>query len=72
LFELLPGHRFDIVDMPPLIKGLAFDVLIAAKTFDSDAIMADLNERRAKVVISQHRAGQSVSSFTRRCTNGGI
>jgi hypothetical protein len=54
LFELLPGHRFDMVGMPPLIKGLAFDVLIAAKTFDSDAIMADLNERRAKVVISQH------------------
>jgi transposase len=54
LFELLPGHRFDTVGMPPLIKGLAFDVLIAAKTFDSDAIMADLNERGAKVVISQH------------------
>jgi hypothetical protein len=54
LFELLPGHRFDTVGMPPLIKGLALDVLIAAKTFDSDAIMADLNERGAKVVISQH------------------
>jgi hypothetical protein len=34
LFELLPGHRFDTVGMPPLIKGLAFDVLIAVKTFD--------------------------------------
>jgi hypothetical protein len=53
LFELLPGHRFDTVGMPPLIKGLAFDVLIADKTFDSDAIMAD-HERGAKVVISQH------------------
>jgi hypothetical protein len=53
LFELLPGHRFDTVGTPPLIKGLAFDLLITAKTLDSDAIMADLNERGAKVVISQ-------------------
>ena len=48
-----------MVGMPPLIKGLAFDVLIAAKTFYSDTIMADLNERRAKVV-------KRLTSFSQR------
>ena len=53
-FVLLPGHRFDTVGVPPLIKGLSFDGLIADKAFDSNAIIADLNERGAKIVVSQH------------------
>ena len=53
-FELLPGHRFDTVGVPPLIEGIAFGGLIADKAFDSNAIIAELNERGAKVVISQH------------------
>ena len=53
-FVLLPGQRFDTVGVQPLIEGLAFDALIADKAFDSDAIIADLDERGAKVVISQH------------------
>jgi transposase len=53
-FELLPGHRFDTVGVEPLLKGIAFGGLIADKAFDSDAIIADLNARGAKVVISQH------------------
>ena len=53
-FVLLPGQRFDTVGMPPLIEGLAFDALIADKAFDSNAIIADLDARGAKVVISQH------------------
>ena len=53
-FVLLPGHRFDTVGVPPLIDGLSFDALIADKAFDSNAIIADLNERGAKIVISQH------------------
>jgi transposase len=53
-FVLLPGHRFDTVGMPPLIDGIRFDALIADKAFDSNAIIADLNERGAKIVISQH------------------
>src|SRR3546814_20392913 len=40
--------------MPPLIDGLCFGALIANKAFDSNAIIADLNERGAKIVISQH------------------
>jgi transposase len=53
-FRLMPGQRFDAVDMPPLIEGLSFDALIADKAFDSNAIIADLDARGAKVVISQH------------------
>lgn len=53
-FELLPGQRFDTVGVPPLIEGLTFGGLIADKAFDSDTIVAALNDRGAKVVISQH------------------
>ena len=53
-FVLLPGHRFDTVGVPPLIDGIEFGALIADKAFDSNAIIADLNARGAKVVISQH------------------
>ena len=53
-FVLLPGQRFDTVGVPPLIEGLAFDALIADKAFDSNTIIADLDARGAKVVISQH------------------
>jgi transposase len=53
-FTLLPGHRFDTVGVAPLIDGIEFDALIADKAFDSDAIIAELNERGAKIVISQH------------------
>lgn len=53
-FVLLPGHRFDTVGVPPLIDGVAFGALIADKAFDSNTIIADLDDRGAKVVISQH------------------
>ncbi len=53
-FVLLPGQRFDTIGFAPLIDGLEFDALIADKAFDSDAIIAELNERGAKIVISQH------------------
>jgi len=54
-FVLLPGHRFDTVGVPPLIEGIHFDALIADKAFDSNTIIADLNERGTKIVISQHQ-----------------
>jgi len=53
-FVLLPGQRFDTVGVAPLIKGIEFAGLIADKAFDSNEIIADLNERGAKIVISQH------------------
>tara|TARA_R100000365_G_C2710764_1_gene46238 strand:- start:289 stop:675 length:387 start_codon:yes stop_codon:yes gene_type:complete len=53
-FQLMPGHRFDTVGVPPLLAGISFGALIADKAFDSNSIIADLNERGAKIVISQH------------------
>jgi transposase len=53
-FVLLPGQRFDTLGVPPLIEDLAFDALIADKAFDSNAIIAELDARGAKIVISQH------------------
>jgi len=53
-FVLLPGQRYDTIGVPPLIEGLAFGGLIADMAFDSNTIIADLNERGAKVVIAQH------------------
>jgi transposase len=53
-FILLPGQRFDSIGVPPLIDGIDFDGLIADKAFDSNSIIAELNDRGAKIVISQH------------------
>ena len=53
-FELLPGHRFDTVGVAPLIDGIEFGALLADKAFDSNNIVSDLNQRGAKIVISQH------------------
>jgi len=53
-FVLLPGQRFDTVGVPPLIEGVAFEALIADKAYDSDSIIAELDARGAKAVISQH------------------
>jgi len=50
----MPGNRYDSIGVPPLIEGIAFDGLIADKAFDSNALVAELNERGARIVISQH------------------
>lgn len=52
-FELLPGQRYDTVGVAPLIDGIEFGAMIADKAFDSNWIIGELNERRAKIVISQ-------------------
>ena len=52
-FELLPGQRYDTVGVAPLIKGVAFAGLIADKAFDANWIISELNDRGAKIVISQ-------------------
>ena len=53
-FHLMPGNRYDSIGVAPLIEGIAFGALLADKAFDSNNIVADLNERDAKIVISQH------------------
>ena len=52
-FLLLPGQRHDTVGVPPLINGVDFDAFIADKAFDADWIINELNQRGAKIVISQ-------------------
>ena len=42
-FRLMAGMRYDSVDVPPLIEGIAFDGLIADKAFDSHALVAELD-----------------------------
>ena len=53
-FILLPGQRFETVGVEPLIEGIDFGALLGDKAFDSNAIVAVLNKRGAKIVISQH------------------
>ena len=52
--QLLPGQRFDTVGVAPLIENIAFGGLIADKAFDADWIVEELNQRCARIVISQH------------------
>ncbi len=53
-FVLMPGHRFDTFGVAPLIKGITFDAVLADKAFDSNWIIAEMNERGAVICISQH------------------
>ncbi len=50
----MPGQRFDTVCVQSIIDGVEFGGLIADKVFDSNDIIADLNESGAKIAISQH------------------
>jgi transposase len=53
-FILMSGQRYDTIGVPPLIEGIAFEALIGDKAFDSNSVIAELDERGAKAVISQH------------------
>jgi transposase len=52
-FVLLPGNRYDTIGVAPLIDGIDFDALLGDKAFDANWIVAELDQRGAKVVISQ-------------------
>jgi transposase len=52
-FELLPGNRYDTIGVAPLIDGIEFGALLGDKAFDANLIIEELNQRGAKVVISQ-------------------
>jgi transposase len=52
-FVLLPGHRYDTVGVAPLIQEIEFEGLIGDKAFDANWIIDELDERGAKIVISQ-------------------
>ena len=46
-----PGQRFDTVGAAPLIRDIEFGGLIADRAFDSDWIIANMNERGGQFVI---------------------
>ncbi|MBS3932437.1 MAG: IS5 family transposase, partial [Sphingomonadales bacterium] len=52
-FVLLPGNRYDTIGVAPLIDGIEFDALLGDKAFDANWIIGELDQRGAKVVISQ-------------------
>lgn len=49
----MPGNRYDTIGVEPLIKGVTFDAILADKAFDANWIIEEMNERGAKIVISQ-------------------
>lgn len=52
-FKLLPGNRYDTIGVAPLIDGINFEALLGDKAFDANWIIEELDQRGAKVVISQ-------------------
>lgn len=52
-FVLMPANRYDTIGVAPLIKGVEFGAMLADKAFDSNWIIEDMNQRGAKIVISQ-------------------
>ena len=52
-FVLMPANRYDTVGVAQLIGGVEFDALLGDKAFDSNWIIDDMNQRGAKIVISQ-------------------
>ena len=49
----MPGNRHDTVGVASLIEGVEFGAMLADKAFDSNWIIDDMNQRGAKIVISQ-------------------
>ena len=49
----MPANRYDTIGVAPLIKDVSLDALLADKAFDSNWIIEEMNQRGAKVVISQ-------------------
>lgn len=52
-FVLLPGNRHDTIGVAPLIAGIEFHALLGDKAFDANWMIEELNQRGAKIVISQ-------------------
>ena len=52
-FALLPGNRYETIGVAPVIDGIDFDALLGDKAFEVTCIVEDLDQRRAKIVLSQ-------------------
>ena len=64
-FRLMAGMRYDSVDVPPLIEGIAFGALLGDKTFDTDWLRAELGDRGAAAVIPPKTNRKATISFDR-------
>ena len=69
---LLRGNANDKVGLTPFIEGLEFEAFIADKAFDADWIIKELNQRRAKIVISQRPNRLRPLATDAEPTNGDI
>ena len=64
-FVLLPGQRHGSVGMPPLIDGVAIDLLLANKALDADWLRAGLRGRgtAAAIPLTTNRREQIACGF---------
>jgi hypothetical protein len=60
-FGLPPGQRLATIRVPPLVEGLASDALIAGKTLDSDATIAETDRARRLMHAESTSNGTSSS-----------
>ena len=54
-FVLLPGQRYDVVGVRPLIENIHFDALLGDKAFDANWLRAELDQRGTLAVIPPRR-----------------
>jgi hypothetical protein len=66
---LLPWQRFDTVGALPLDAGIRFGALLADNAFDSNPIIADLDQRGAKLSCHSIHAALSHCRLIQRCIN---
>jgi hypothetical protein len=67
-FGLSPGQRLATIGVPPLVEGLASDALIAGKTLDSDATIAETDRARRLMhaeIYSGPRTDQSFATMVK-------
>ena len=67
-FRLMPGQRYDSVEVPPLIENIAVDGLIADKAFDSNALVANsmsaAPRSSSRSILPAHRNSRSTLPST--------
>lgn len=57
-FVLMPANRYDTFGGASLIRGVEFGAMLADRAFDSNWIVEDMNQRGARIVISQRPQGK--------------
>ena len=62
-FVLMPGQRNDIMDVRPLIDGIAFDALLGDKAFDANWLREDIDNRGAQAVIPPRKHRKTLIDY---------